>query len=222
MATHINAESNDTHILTLAQWFSPAFPVGGFHFSHGLEYSIDSGAVRDKATLRDWVRDVLVNGSGASDALFLNAAFGAKSSANLQEIDQTARAFAASGERLRESLDMGGAFARITSHLLGQDFAPACYPVVVGYGAQKAGLPPLLTTKMYLQAFVTNLASVGMRLIPLGHSDGQALIQELLPTCETVAEAALDGDLSRLSSTSFLSDIAAMRHETQHSRIFRT
>lgn len=222
MATRISPQSLDGHFLTLAQWFSPAFPIGGFHFSHGLELSIDSGAVNDKATLTGWTKDVLEHGSGANDALFLNAAFSANTDADLAGIDDTARAFAASGERLRETLDMGRAFARITSHLLGHDFAPGCYPVVVGHAAQKAGLPPLLSTKMYLQSFVTNLASVGMRLIPLGHSDGQALIQELLPVCESVAEAAVDGDLSRLSSTSFLSDIAAMRHETQHSRVFRT
>jgi len=206
-------------VLTLAQWFSPGFPVGAFAYSHGLEQAIAEDNVTDAAGLSAWVEDVLQFGAGRSDALFLAAAFAADEGA-LAGIDAQARAFVSSKERLMETDLLGAAFGRISASLSGTDVSTYTYPVAVGWAAQRAELPLELTTSMYLHAFVSSLVSVGQRLIPIGQTDGQQIIQTLAPLCQQIAQTG--GTLDDLSSTAFASDIAAMRHETLNSRVFRT
>ena len=208
-------------VLTLAQWFSPAFPVGAFAYSHGLEQAIAENDVTDPATLQTWIGDVLNFGAGRSDALFIAAAYHATPD-ELQAIDARARAFTSSKERRMETDLLGEAFGRIASSLSGDDISGLCYSVAVGKAARLATLPlPLeLTTSMYLHAFVSSLVSVGQRLVPIGQTDGQTIIQTLAPICQKIASKG--GSLDDLSSTAFASDIAAMRHETLNSRVFRT
>ncbi len=211
-----------THeILTLTQWFSPAYPVGAFSYSHGLEAAIDCEDVVDAVSTQDWIADVLQFGAGWNDALFIAAAHNADE-ANLVHLDKLCRAFAPSKERLKETVLQGEAFCNITTDMLGQDLTGLCYPVAVGRGAKLADLPLELTVQMYLQAFAGNLAAVAMRLVPLGQTDGQRLIRDLTPACAEIASRAMDASLDDLSSSAFLSDIASMKHETQYSRIFRT
>ncbi len=209
-------------ILTLAQWLSPAYPVGAFSYSHGLETAIADGTVADPESLQTWVAEVLRHGSGQADALFLAAAHRSEDPNALAEIDAACRAFAPSRERLMETDLQGAAFTRTTAAITGLDLDPLCYPVAVGRAARLVDLPLDLTAAMYLQAIAANLVSAGMRLVPLGQTDGQHVIRRLGPLCHQIATAALNGDLTQLSSTAFLADIAAMRHETQATRIFRT
>lgn len=205
--------------LTLAQWFSPSFPVGAFAYSHGLEQAIADNDVTTPDTLSAWIEDAVRFGAGRSDAIFLAAAYTANQDA-LGAIDARARAFASSKERLMETDLLGAAFGRISASLSGDDVSGYTYPVAVGFAAQRAELPLDLTTAMYLHAFVSSLVSVGQRLIPIGQTDGQTIIQTLAPLCHEIAASKMG--LDDLSSTAFASDIAAMRHETLHSRVFRT
>lgn len=210
-----------TDILTLTQWFSPAYPVGSFAYSHGLEWAIDAGEVATAAQTRAWIEDVLRHGAGWNDGLFLAAAFYAEQE-DLAEIDATSRAFTASSERLKETRLQGAAFCDVTAKVWATDLTQLTYPVAAGRAARLEGLPLDLTTQFYLMAFVSNLAAVAMRLVPLGQTDGQRLIRDLTPLCTEIADQTCEGSLDALTSTTFLGDIAAMKHETQYSRIFRT
>ncbi|WP_299350894.1 urease accessory UreF family protein [uncultured Shimia sp.] len=211
-----------TDILTLSQWFSPAFPVGAFSYSHGLEHAIDVGDVQSLKDTLDWIEDVLRYGAGWNDCLVLGAAYRAEDAHTLADIDAQSRALAASRERLQETDLQGAAFCRAISALAQIDLHGLTYPVAAGRAARLENIPLGLTTQMFLQSLLINFASVAMRLVPLGQSDGQLVIQTLTPICISIADAALETDLDSLGSTAFLSDIAAMRHETQYSRIFRT
>ena len=208
--------------LTLAQWFSPAFPIGAFSYSHGLEWAVEVADVHDAATLSEWVTGVLAHGSGASDALFLAASYAAEDMVVVTQIDAQCRAMTASRERLLETVQQGAAFCKTITAIWGVSHGDLTYPVAVGYAAKAQGLPPILTAAMYLHTFASNLVCAGMRLIPLGQTDGHRLIRDLAPLCQTLAEQTAHGDLNNLSNTAFLTDIAAMKHETQYSRIFRT
>jgi len=216
------ATVTDTCLLTLAQWFSPAYPVGGFAYSHGLESAIDRGRVRDADTLADWTETVLSHGAGHNDALFLAAAYRAEDDAAVRGIDRTSRAFAASAERLKESDLQGKAFCRITGAVWQTALSGLTYPVAAGRAARLEELPLRLTAQMFLHAFTSSLVTVGMRLIPLGQTEGQAMIHRFAPLHADLVAETEDGDLGKLSSTAFGADIDAMTHETQYSRIFRT
>lgn len=210
-----------TEILTLTQWFSPAFPVGAFAYSHGLEWAIDSGDVTNKEQSEAWISDVLRHGAGWNDSLFLGAAYRAGTT-DVDEIDAMSRAFSASAERLKETRLQGEAFCEIIAKVWAADLKGLTYPVAVGRAARLQGLPLELTTQFYLQAFMANLAAVTMRLAPLGQTEGQRMIREMTPLCSQVAAQASCAALDDLGSSAFLSDIASMKHETQYSRIFRT
>lgn len=214
--------TDTAHILTLAQWFSPAYPVGAFSYSHGLEQAVQAGCVTDGASLGAWIGDVLAHGAGRSDAVFLAAAYAAETLADLAEIDATCRAFAATKERLLETDQQGAAFAKVTTEVCDGALPALCYPVAVGRTARLRALPQGLTATMFLHAFASNLTAAGQRLLPFGQTAAQALIASLHPLCERIALDTAHGDLQRLTATAFLPEIAAMRHETQYSRIFRT
>ncbi len=212
----------EDQILTLNQWLSPAYPVGAFAYSHGLEWLVEAGDVATVRDLENWLTDVLRYGAGQSDARFLVAAFRADNVAQVARIDATCRAFAPSRERLKESDLQGAAFCKVTAAVWAQDLVGLSYPVAVGRAASLEGLPLALTLRLFLQAFVGNLVAAGMRLNVLGQTEGQHLIKALTPLVTDVADLAMSGTLDDLSGIAFGADIAAMKHETQYSRIFRT
>jgi len=200
--------------LILAQMFSPGFPVGAFAYSHGLEQAFADGRVTSAASLQAWLEDLLHFGAGASDAVLLLAAMDGRGEAE-------ARAYAASAERLQETMLQGAALAQTAAALWGTPDGPAPYPIAAGRIAAALGLPAELTLRFYLQALIANLVSAAVRAVPLGQTEGQAVLAALTPQIAEVSGRAT-ADLGTLSSTCFAGDIAAMRHETLEPRIFRT
>ena len=214
--------TTDAQILTLTQWFSPAFPIGAFAYSHGIEAAIDSGQIVTNEDLYQWLADVLEHGSGRNDCILLRAAYRCADEVSLGKVNAAAHAFAGSAERIKETTLQGSAFVK-TTNAIWHEKAPDCAaPVAIGYAACRLGLPVGLTASMYLQAFTSNLVSAAVRLVPLGQTEGQETLTALTPLCLKVAKDAAAADIDDLHSTAFLSDIAAMKHETMKPRIFRT
>ena len=211
---------SDADLLTLVQWLSPAFPVGGYAYSHGLEWAISEGQMTDAATLRDWLADVLTHGSGRADAVLLTRAM--DPAADLALIAASARALAASRERWTETHDQGRAFTEAINTLTGRDFPPAALPVAVGRAARALTLPSARVAALYLHAFASNLVSAAVRFVPLGQTDGQRVLSDLHPVIERVAQEAAATPLDAIASGVPGADLAAMHHETQEVRIFRT
>ncbi len=207
-------------ILTLSQWVSPAFPVGAFTYSHGLEAAFEAGWVTDARSLKEWLVDLLTLGSVNADAHFLAAA--ALHKGKPGEVDDMARAFAPCHERLVEACAQGQAFCDTVSAVWAKDLDGLTYPVALGHAVRVEGLPVGLALTLYLQAFVTNLVANAQRLGPIGQTEAQRVIRDMTPVIEETAREAADGDLTHVASTAFLSDIAAMKHETQYARIFRS
>jgi urease accessory protein len=214
--------STEHDVLVLAQWLSPAFPVGAFAYSHGLETAIQSGAIATANDLEKWVSDVLNYGSGRNDCILLRAAHGCESNVALEGVNQTALAVSASSERVLETQLQGNAFSQMTAAIWGSDQAALCYPVAVGNASAHMQLDVDLTAALYLHAFASNLVSAAVRAVPLGQTDGQRVLAALIPLCDQIAKKTQGTTLDDLSSTAFLSDIAAMQHETLQPRIFRS
>lgn len=208
-------------ILTLTQWLSPAFPVGAFTYSHGLEHLVATGAVTNAETFADWLTDTLRFGAGHNDAILLVAAYKADET-DIPEIDTFARAIAPSTERLLETDQQGAAFARTAAAIHKIDLTALTYPVAVGLAARLQDLPPADTTRLFLHAFAANLTSAATRLIPLGQTEAQAVLLQSAPLCQEIAEQALTETIDDIASSTFASDIASMNHETQYSRLFRS
>jgi len=217
-ATNMVTRRMTTDILTLTQLLSPNFPVGAFAYSHGLETAIHDGAIYDAASLQDWLHDLLHFGSAQSDAVLVNMTYAGDTS----EVDSIARAFAASVERLKETDLQGAAFCDTVREVWDIELGRLCYPVAVGQVVRTMGLDPELCTALYLQAFIANLVAAAMRLVPLGQLDGQKVQVALKPDCVAIATTCIGANADDLHSCTWGSDIAAMRHETQYSRVFRS
>jgi len=207
-------------LLTLTQWLSPAFPTGGFAYSHGLEWMIAEGGLKGADALRDWLSDILRFGSGRQDAILLSLAL--RDGADHAALDGLARALCPSAERLTETLDQGRSFARTVAGISGRDLPPRVLPIAVGEAARVLDLPREQVIALYLHAFIANLVSVGIRFLPLGQTEGQAVLAALHPLIEALAAECVEAGEADLGSVALGADLAAMRHETMDVRIFRT
>ncbi|WP_175483151.1 urease accessory protein UreF [Salinihabitans flavidus] len=206
--------------LTLVQWLSPAFPTGAFAYSHGLEQEIASGTVHDRASLEAWLGNILRFGAGWQDAVLLCLAL--RAGADTRALDAHARALQPSAERLGETLDQGRAMARCVSAVGGPPVEAGPLPLVLGRAAAGLNLRRAEVAALYLQGFVTNLAVIAVRHVPLGQSEGQRVISALQPLIVELAGAAADAGPDDLANAALSADLAAMRHETMDVRIFRT
>lgn len=219
IATLTTIMPTDPKLLTLAQWLSPAFPTGAFAFSHGLETAIHEGWVRDAQTLQDWLRDCLTDGAARSDAIWLRLAYAAE---DPNVVDQRARTFSQSRERLREAERQGAAFVTTANAVFDFKIPALLLPVAVGRAAKLAEVDLDDAVALYLQGFVTNLVSAAQRLSPIGQTAGQRVIAALQPTCLQVTAEIQGADETAIHGNTFLSDIAAMRHETLEPRLFQS
>lgn len=203
-------------LLKLLTWLSPAFPVGAFGYSHGLEQAIREGWVADAAGLERWIADLLTHGGGWTDAVLFAAAWHAE---DLTEVAVLAEALAPSLERRRETLGQGEAFgAAVRAWGIEVEALPYC--VAVGAAARRVGAPLEPALAAWLHAFAANLVSVAVRAIPIGQTAGVAAIAALEPVILATAARAAVSTVEDLGSSCFLSDIAAMRHETLDGRLF--
>ena len=217
----IHHMNKNNEILTLTQLFSSSFPVGSFAYSHGMETAINDGLITNANDLEQWISSLLKQGGAWSDAAFLNIAFDVESS-NVCYINSYAKAFASSNERLKETVLQGHAYCEAVNSIWDLNLKKLCYPVAVARSANALNLSIELTTIMYLNAFVVNMCNVAMRLVPLGQTDGQQVQTSLKQNVLMVASEVKGVTLDDLFSNAFMSDIMAMRHETQYSRIFQT
>ncbi len=211
---------SEAGLLTLVQWLSPAFPVGGYAYSHGLEAAIASGQVQSASDLEGWIATILAEGAGRNDAILLAEAL--KPGADLPALAAFAEALAASRERLVETREQGRALLATTNALTGDDHPPMPYPVALGAAAAPLGLPIAQVLALYLHAFASNLVQAGVRFIPLGQTEGQKALAALHPVIQRTAREAAVAGLSGLGGGALRSDLAAMQHETMDVRIFRT
>ena len=203
----------------LLTWLSPAFPVGAFSYSHGLETAIADGAVHDRATLHAWVAALIAYGSGWSDAVLLAEAHTAAADpGRLAAAAELAEAMAPAAERRRETLAQGAAFAAAVSAWA--PAAPAPYCIAVGKAAADHGVPLQGALTAWLHAFASNLTSIALRAVPLGQTDGVAVLAGLEPLILDTAARAAASSLDDLGGCALVSDIAAMRHETLPVRLF--
>jgi urease accessory protein len=215
-------------------WLSPAYPVGAFAYSSGIEWAVEVGDVTDSDTLHIWLESMLSLGAGCNDGILfaqMHRAVNAGDEAKAAEIAELAAAFVPSRERYEETTRLGRAFADVTqaawpcnalTRLQERWPGAIAYPVVVAAVCAGHAVPLVPALQAFLTAVVANWISAGVRLIPLGHTDSQRLLRLFEPAIAATAERALAASLDDLGSSTFRADLAAIRHETQYTRLFRS
>lgn len=223
-----------TFPIQLQLWLSPSFPVGSFAYSHGLEWAAGQGLVRDRGTAAAWLEQLFQAGTLRNDAILLAASWRAARAADhhtLSEINELALALAGSRERHLETTAQGNAFLTTVKAAWSSDAVRAAaaplsgdvaYPVAVGAMTAATDIALGATLKAYLAAIASSLVSALVRLSVIGQTDGQRVLADLSGAIEQCATAADASTLDDLGGAAFLSDIAAIAHETQETRMFRT
>ena len=218
----------------LLTWSSPAYPVGAYTYSHGLEMAVEDGAVRNRADLVAYVTAALSAGAGRIDGALLAAAHRAMAKGGGRALDAVAELGAAwrgTAETSLEAEAQGSAFLAVTLSAWPEPRLAAfaarhprriVHAVAFGAAAAAHGIALPQAAFGYLSAFAANLVSAGVRLVPLGQTDGQMATAALLPVVAAAADSALAADLERIGTSSPALDLYSIRHETQYTRLFRS
>ncbi len=218
MAMNTDSMTPDAEqMLILQNWFSPAFPVGAFSYSGGLETAIARGDVYNRDSLASWLRQTLLHGSIFMDAVFLRSAMDG------QGVNEQCLALCACAERFQETSELGAAFSRVMRDTQGIDLPTGlAYPVSVGMAARHLGLAREATLAAFMQGTCMNQISVAVRAVPIGQIDGQACLLSLAAVIEAATRKALATDAEQAGSFALAADLCALEHETSEQRIYRT
>jgi len=224
-------------LLRQQSWLSPAFPTGSYSYSHGIEWAVEAGDIHDRKSLVDWLEADLSYGSGRNEAIFFIESWRSAiddDRGKLLEIAELAAAFRGTSEFALETSQQATAclatlrrvwpdpLLESLSELLSDLKIAPVFSVVLGVRAARQDIPATLALPAFLQSYVANWVTAGVRLIPLGQTDGQLAIAELEPAALAVAAQAERATIHDLGSAAFMVDLASASHETQYTRLFRS
>jgi len=224
-------------LLRLQTWLSPAFPIGAYSYSHGIEWAVEAGEISDCDSLVDWLEADLRYGSGRNEAIFFTSAWRCAANndrSGLLQAAELAAAYRGSSELTLESCQQASAALVTLSRIWPNDLL-----LWLASQFQALGIPPVLSIVLgsqlaterialewslpaFLQAYFAGLVSAGVRLIPLGQTAGQLALARLEEATLAVGHAALHWTLDALGSAAVRVDLASMAHETQYTRLFRS
>jgi urease accessory protein len=215
-------------------WLSPAYPVGAFSYSTGIEWAVEAGDIKDAETLRRWIEAMLADGAGMSDGVFFSQAHRAVAcgdDAAFAEVAELAAAFVPTRERYGETIALGRAFLEVTGAAWPCDALSRlqkiwrgafAYPIAVAAACAGHCIPLAPALHGFLTAVASNWVSAGTRLVPLGHTDSQRVLHALESVIAASTERAMAARLDDVGTATFRADLASIRHETQYTRLFRS
>ena len=219
----------------LLAWLSPAYPIGAFSYSHGVETAVEEGLIKDRVSLVAWLDSVLRRGTGAVDGALFAAAWraaGADDWPAFDAIAERAAAWRGTSEMALESRQQGGSFLSITRTAWPQPALDKVHerlegelalPVAVALAAAVHGIALEQALAGYLHAFTANLISAALRAVPLGQTDGQIALAALEAAVHDTSRTAVAvASLDDVGTATPLLDWCSLRHETQSTRLFRS
>jgi urease accessory protein len=224
-------------LLRQQTWLSPAFPTGAYSYSHGLEFAIEAGHIYNRDSLVDWLEADLCYGSGRNEAIFFHQSWRSASEddrSQLLHVAKLATAFRSTSEFALESIQQATAYLATLRRVWCDHFLdwlsdmlyklnlPPAAAVVFGVRAATQGIPVRLALPAFLQSFIANLVNAGVRLLPLGQTDGQFALAQLEEAVLAASVEAAQATLDDLGSAAFMVDLSSMAHETQYTRLFRS
>lgn len=222
--------AGDPRLLQLLRLASPALPVGGYSYSRGLEWAVESGTVHDEASARTWVEGTLHALTLKLDApvlLRLHAAWRDDRPGEVERWAWFLHANRESAEVVLQERCMGEALARLLVALGEPRAAPwvehpaRSFPVAFALAAVHHGIDASSAALAFVWTSLEAQVSAAMRVIPLGQTQGQRILGHLidgLPTAATLASIPDDA----LGGNAPGSALSCMLHETQYSRLFRS
>ena len=220
-----------TALLRLLNLCSPALPIGGFHFSQGLEDAVERGLVNDAASAGIWIAGLAEHALGTLDLpmlLRLHAAWTAGSTARVGSLSARLIAARETAELRAEDRHLGGALARVLVEHGIDDAEPwihhrdASHAALFALAAARWDIGAADAATGYLWNWCENQVLAAIKLVPLGQNAGQRLLAQLIERLPELVDRAAGIDDDDIGISSPMQGIASSRHETQYSRLFRS
>lgn len=223
--------SGEVSLLRLFQLVSPALPVGAYHFSQGLEYAVDAGWIKDEADATEWISGIARHSIGTLDLPLLIRMHSAWNAEDVEAVASLSRELIASREtsELRaEERHMGKALAKVLVEL---DISRSgdwivrndtSYSAMFALAASEWRIDGVTAAHAYLWAWTENQVLAALKVLPIGQSAGQRILNRIVPLIPTIVADALALDVSEIGIGTPMHGFASARHETQYSRLFRS
>jgi len=218
-------------LLRLMQLVSPALPIGAFNFSQGMEYAIEVGWIHDEEAAFRWIHGVAQRGVGSMDLPMLARMHRAWAEGDAELAGNLSRQLIASREtrELREEdRHLGRSLARVLAGLgmreaeswQRSDFATQA--ALFALAATRSGVPLDATCAGYLWAWCENQVLAAVKLLPLGQTAGQRVLEKLRLAIPQICASAMALPDEEIGVSTAGLGIASCRHETQYTRLFRS
>ena len=228
---HTSVPVPDISLLRLLQLVTPALPVGAFNFSQGLEYAVHMRWVEDEASALAWIQGLAKFAVGTLDLpLLLRMHRGWRENDPEGVRRWSAKLIAAreSAEARAEDRHMGQALAKILSELeieaarawVAND--AATFATLFSLAAQRWGIDTEEMTAGYLWAWSENQVLAAIKLVPLGQTAGQRMLDHLVQQIPAIVARAADMRDEDIGTSAPAQGMAIALHETQYSRLFRS
>ncbi|MEP7311310.1 MAG: urease accessory UreF family protein [Pseudomonadota bacterium] len=217
--------------LRLCQLVSPALPIGAYNFSQGLEYAVDQGWLSDETSCHAWISGLAEHAVGTLDIpllLRLHQAWCDGDQATVQVWSQRLIAARETAELRAEERHLGRSLAKVLVELQIDAAAQwlqrddASYAALFALAAAHGGIDAITMSQGYLWAWAENQTLAAVKLLPLGQSAGQRVLDRLLLGIPAIVERALTLQDEDIGVSSPLQAMASAWHETQYSRLFRS
>ena len=223
-------------LLRLLHLASPTLPVGAYSYSQGLEAAIEAGLVKDEKSAQAWITDTLAHSVARLEApVFcrLHRAWQSEDRDAMQHWNNVFLASRDSAEFRAETVQMGYSLARLLrdlfpAHRLTEWLPPTVSEASLAFPGAMAAACVVLDTPLeealhaYLFAWTENQVLAALKAVPLGQVSGQRMLFALEAPILDAAAHAMTLDDDGISNWTPGLSVLSMRHETQHSRIFRS
>ena len=223
-------------LIRLLQLVSPALPVGAYTYSQGLEWVVDTGAVKTEMQVGEWIGDALAGAFGAYELPLLARlmkAWQAGDDATVAELNARCLASRETSELRAETVQMGYSLVRLLVDLPAFNSLPGwlarvkgvddpAFPTVWAAVAVAWGIAPEPALTGYAWAWLENMVMAAVKAVPLGQASGQRLLSKLAAGVPDRVAAALVLPPDAWSNFQPGLAIASALHETQYSRLFRS
>jgi urease accessory protein len=217
-------------LLRLLHLVSPTLPVGSFSYSQGLEWAVEAGWVSDEESLRGWLESILQSSLCRVDVPLLHLMYSAcagEDDGAIEGLTATILACRETRELREEERQRGRALAALLEHFPAGRHArknSACRTFLGGYAlaAFSWGVPCRQAVLGYLWSWLENQVVSGVKIIPLGQTQGQKILDRLIPLLPLVAEQGEGVPLAEVGGSAAALAIGSMLHETQYTRLYRS
>lgn len=214
----------------LLQLVSPQLPIGGYSYSRGLELAVERGWVSNLDQASAWIGGLFEGGAKNVDAPIVARFFDAWATASVdrvQELVELDLALRETREMRAESIAMGSALTRLLHSL--DPLPPAekaasrgSYHSAFALAAHRWGLDRRHATAAFLWTWLESTIMAAVKLVPLGQTDGQRLLQRYGKALESAVDHALGLEDDAIGALQPGLAIASSLHESQHTRLFRS